>query len=55
MVECTRLVNAISEQYISTADEEMALGLISEWSQSITRSRNRFLERNMFIDGLTKR
>ena len=55
MVECTRLVNAISEQYISTTDEEMALGLISEWSQSITRSRNRFLERNMFIDGLTKR
>ena len=55
MVECTRLVNAISEQYISTVDEEMALGLISEWSQSITRSRNRFLERNMFIDGLTKR
>ena len=55
MVECTRLVNAVSEQYISTVDEEMALGLISEWSQSITRSRNRFLERNMFIDGLTKR
>ena len=55
MVECTRLVNAISEQYISTVDEELALGLISEWSQSITRSRNRFLERNMFIDGLTKR
>ena len=55
MVECTRLVNAISEQYISIVDEELALGLISEWNQSITRSRNRFLERNMFIDGLTKR
>ena len=55
MVECTRLVNAISEKYISSDEEELVLGLISEWSQSITRSRNRFLERNMFIDGLTKR
>ena len=55
MVECTRLVNAVSEEYTSSNDEEVVLGLISEWSQSITRSRNRFLERNMFIDGLTKR
>ena len=54
MVECTRLVNAVSEKYISS-EEEIILGMISEWSQSITRSRNRFLERNMFIDGLTKR
>ena len=54
-VECTRLANAVSEQYISITEEEVVLGLISEWSQSITRSRNRFLERNMFIDGLTKR
>ena len=55
MVECTRIVNAVAEEYISTTEEEVALGLISEWNQSITRSRNRFLERNMFIDGLTKR
>ncbi len=55
MVECTRLVNAIAEKYISVENEEVMMGLISEWNQSITRCRNRFLERNMFIDGLTKR
>ena len=35
MVECTRLVNAVSEKYISS-EEEVILGMISEWSQSIT-------------------
>ena len=37
------------------ATEDVLIGLISECNQSITRCRNRFLERNMFIDGLTKR
>ena len=54
MVDCTRLVNAIAEKFVSV-DEDVLIGLISEWNQSITRCRNRFLERNMFIDGLTKR
>jgi len=54
MVECTRLVNAIAEKFFE-AEESVLIGLISEWNQSITRCRNRFLERNMFIDGLTKR
>ncbi|MAI05127.1 MAG: hypothetical protein CMA07_05400, partial [Euryarchaeota archaeon] len=54
MVECTRLVNAIAEKYIAVENEEVMMGLISEWNQSLTRCRNRFLERNMFIDGLTK-
>ena len=53
-VDCTRLVNAVAEKFVSV-EEEVALGLLSEWNQSITRCRNRFLERNMFIDGLTKR
>ena len=55
MVDCTRLVNAIAEKYITTEEEKVILGMVSEWSQAITRSRNRFLERNMFIDGLVKR
>jgi hypothetical protein len=54
MVECTRLVNAIAEKFFE-AEEKILIGLLSEWNQSITRCRNRFLERNMFIDGLTKR
>ena len=54
MVDCTRLVNAVAEKFVSV-DEDVLIGLISEWNQSITRCRNRFLERNMFIDGLTKR
>ncbi len=54
MVECTRLVNAIAEKFFE-AEENILIGLLSEWNQSITRCRNRFLERNMFIDGLTKR
>ncbi|MBJ63945.1 MAG: hypothetical protein CMB55_04000 [Euryarchaeota archaeon] len=55
MVDCTRLVNAIAEKYTTTEEEKVILGMVSEWSQAITRSRNRFLERNMFIDGLVKR
>ena len=54
MVECTRLVNAIAEKFFEV-EENILIGLLSEWNQSITRCRNRFLERNMFIDGLTKR
>ena len=54
MVDCTRLVNAVAEKFVSV-DEDVLIGLISEWNQSITRCRIRFLERNMFIDGLTKR
>ena len=54
MVDCTRLVNAVAEKFVSV-NEDVLIGLISEWNQSITRCRNRFLERNMFIDGLTKR
>ncbi len=54
MVDCTRLVNAVAEKFVSVT-EDVLIGLISEWNQSITRCRNRFLERNMFIDGLTKR
>ena len=54
MVDCTRLVNAVAKKFVSV-NEDVLIGLISEWNQSITRCRNRFLERNMFIDGLTKR
>jgi hypothetical protein len=54
LVEATRMGNALAEAAGQSSEEEI-LTLASEWHQKITRARNHFLERNMFIDGLIKR
>ena len=54
LVETTRLCNEISENFIGNGEKE-SLQMISKLGQKINRSRNMFLERNMFIDGLMKR
>ena len=54
LVDCTNEANAIAED-ITAKTQESILTAISNWNQSINRSRNRFLERNMYIDGLTNR
>ena len=54
LVETTRLCNDIAENFVGGEKEE-SLRMISKVGQKINRSRNMFLERNMFIDGLMKR
>lgn len=54
LVGCTNEANALADG-ITEKSEDIILASISEWNQSINRSRNRYLERNMYIDGLTKR
>jgi hypothetical protein len=54
LVEATRKANEVAHG-ISGISEQEGLEQISQWEQKINRARNHFLERNMFIDGLTKR
>ncbi|MCS5532763.1 MAG: hypothetical protein NZ736_00715 [Candidatus Poseidoniaceae archaeon] len=54
LVEATRMGNALAETASQSSEEELR-AMVAEWHQKINRARNHFLERNMFIDGLTKR
>ncbi|MGB1633239.1 MAG: hypothetical protein ACPHEN_07655 [Candidatus Poseidoniaceae archaeon] len=54
LVEATRMANELVDQRPSLDEEQVEIE-ISNWHQKVTRVRNMYLERNMFIDGLTKR
>ncbi|RZD43537.1 MAG: hypothetical protein CXT70_01355 [Methanobacteriota archaeon] len=54
LVEATRMGNALAEAVSQSSEEEIQT-MVAEWHQKINRARNHFLERNMYIDGLTKR
>ena len=54
LVKATRMGNDLADSVSQSNEDEMQT-LISEWHHTINRARNHFLERNMFIDGLTKR
>ena len=54
LVEATRKANEVASE-IASLDETTGMEQISQWEQKINRARNHFLERNMFIDGLTQR
>lgn len=54
LVEATRMANELADE-MSDLDEETINHRISEWHQKFTRTRNMYLERNMYIDGLTRR
>ena len=54
LVETTRMANELADE-LSNLTEEEVNDRISDWHQKLTRTRNMYLERNMFIDGLTKR
>jgi hypothetical protein len=40
---------------VSQSSEEEIQTMVAEWHHKINQTRNHFLERNMFIDGLVKR
>ena len=40
---------------MSDLDHDTVNARIADWHQKLTRTRNMYLERNMYIDGLTKR
>ena len=54
LVEATRKANEVAEALCDLPEQE-GLALISQFEQKVNRARNHFLERNMFIDGLTTR
>ena len=54
LVEATRMANALGEAVSQSSEEEIQT-LVAEWHHKINQTRNHFLERNMFIDGLIKR
>ncbi|DAC53674.1 MAG TPA: hypothetical protein D7I11_06140 [Candidatus Poseidoniales archaeon] len=54
LVDTTRMANALADE-MSDLDDGTVNARISEWHQKLTRTRNMYLERNMYIDGLTKR
>lgn len=54
LVNITRMANELFNDLSALNQEDLAQR-ISDWQQSITRVRNMYLERNMYIDGLTKR
>ena len=54
LVDSTRMANVISEGLAGMSSQE-AIEAISDWHQKLNRTRNMYLERNMYIDGLTKR
>ena len=54
LVEATRMANELVDQRPGLDQGQVEVE-ISNWHQKVTRVRNMFLERNMFIDGLTKR
>lgn len=54
LVDTTRMANELADELSNLTEEEIN-NRISDWHQKLTRTRNMYLERNMFIDGLTKR
>ena len=54
LVVTTRTANEIADAMVGL-DEGDTMVLIADWHQQLTRTRNMYLERNMYIDGLTKR
>jgi len=54
LVATTRTANELAEGMVGL-DEAGVMVLIADWHQQLTRTRNMYLERNMYIDGLTKR
>ena len=54
LVETTRMANALADE-MSGLDDDAVNARIADWHQKLTRTRNMYLERNMYIDGLTKR
>lgn len=54
LVETTRMANELADGLATMSSEEV-VQMISDWQQKLNRTRNMYLERNMYIDGLTKR
>ena len=54
LVETTRMANELADE-MSELDDASVNARIDDWHQKLTRTRNMYLERNMFIDGLIKR
>lgn len=54
LVDITTMANKLASGIDEKSPEEVIVE-ISEWQQKLNRTRNMYLERNMFIDGLTKR
>jgi hypothetical protein len=54
LVDTTRMANELADE-MSGLDESAVNARIADWHQKLTRTRNMYLERNMYIDGLTKR
>jgi glutaredoxin 2 len=54
LVDITTMANKLASGIEEKSPEEV-IAEISEWQQKLNRTRNMYLERNMFIDGLTKR
>jgi len=54
LVGATRTANELAHIMPGLGESEI-ITLVAEWHQQLTRTRNMYLERNMYIDGLTKR
>ena len=54
LVDTTRMANELADGLPTMSPEEV-VQMISDWQQKLNRTRNMYLERNMYIDGLTKR
>ena len=54
LVDTTRMANQLAYGLPTMSSEEV-VQMISDWQQKLNRTRNMYLERNMYIDGLTKR
>lgn len=54
LVGATRTANELAH-IMPGLEEPEILTLVADWHQQLTRTRNMYLERNMYIDGLTKR
>ena len=47
------MANELADE-MSDLDDDTVNARIADWHQKLTRTRNMYLERNMYIDGLTK-
>ena len=54
LVDTTRMANELADE-MSELEDDAVNAKIADWHQKLTRTRNMYLERNMYIDGLTKR
>ena len=54
LVDTTRMANELADE-MSDLEDDAVNAKIADWHQKLTRTRNMYLERNMYIDGLTKR